>query len=111
MTHSDHPVSIMLRESVTIIGDAHVSGRIYDLGEYPGYKHSQSETDLVYGQLLLLRTDETLWILDEYEDVPDLYQRILVDCQCYDHRVKAWIYAYQGKVSSNDLIHSGRYTL
>jgi gamma-glutamylcyclotransferase (GGCT)/AIG2-like uncharacterized protein YtfP len=109
MTTSDHHMAIRLRDRATILGEASVRGRLYDIGEYPGFIKSENPDKIVCGQLMILHSDDIIYELDDYEGVPTVYTRILVKCNIYNYQVDAWIYQYQGDLNEADLIGNGRY--
>jgi gamma-glutamylcyclotransferase (GGCT)/AIG2-like uncharacterized protein YtfP len=109
MSSSDHQVAIRLRDQATLLGEAKVGGRLYDIGDYPGFIKTDNPDEIVFGQLMILHSDDIIYELDEYEGVPTLYTRILVKCNIYDYQVDAAIYHYQGDLNQADLIKNGRY--
>lgn len=110
MSSSTHHVAIRLRNHATMLGEASIIGRLYDVGEYPAYLNTKDTDELVYGQLLLLHSDEIIDELDEYEGVPSLYTRMMTTCIIYGHSIEAWVYKYEGQIDDSRLIENGRYT-
>ena len=85
-----------LRERARLTGRNTVPGSIFRVGKYPGYKREPE--GIVHGELWRLADPEaTLAELDDYEGTA--YSRILVN--------DAWIYLYNGSVSSDARIQSG----
>lgn len=81
----------LIRESVNE-GSATTSGRLYDLGGFPGFQLAPSASDSkVHGTLLrLVQPARTLIWLDAYEDVASgLYRRVLVPVVPHDARCRA----------------------
>ncbi|OAV44699.1 gamma-glutamylcyclotransferase [Lewinella sp. 4G2] len=77
-------MSKFLRRRATLVGEATVSGRLYDLGRYPGFQIGGGK---VTGELYLLeekRQQQTIEMLDAYEGVAgeaeDEYVRTGVKC-------------------------------
>ncbi len=78
-----------------VVGAGTVRGVLYDLGDYPGLRASDSPDDVVPGVLLEV-DDAALDDLDAYEDVGSgLYVRQRCEVQMDDGRVAAaWVYLY-----------------
>lgn len=78
-----------------VIGGGKVRGVLYDLGEYPGLRPSESPDDFVPGVVLEL-DDAALARLDAYEGVADgLYVRELQQVRLDDgQHAAAWVYVY-----------------
>jgi gamma-glutamylcyclotransferase (GGCT)/AIG2-like uncharacterized protein YtfP len=78
-----------------VVGAGTVGGILYDVGEYPALRPSESHADLVPGVLLDV-DDAALARLDAYEGVPEgLYLRQRGAVRLDDgRRVEAWVYVY-----------------
>jgi gamma-glutamylcyclotransferase (GGCT)/AIG2-like uncharacterized protein YtfP len=106
------------RVNAVLLGRGRVSGKLYDVGDYPGAvaadRNSQWE---VLGELYELRTPEAaIKLLDDYEDFfpmhpeKSLYVRTLVPVKMEDGRtVRAWVYWFNGEVDEGKLIPNGDY--
>jgi gamma-glutamylcyclotransferase (GGCT)/AIG2-like uncharacterized protein YtfP len=87
------------------VGQASVSGSLYDLGTYPGLLLDESSS-LVIGEVYEI-DDETLYKLDEIEAASD-YGRKQVEVSLDNQRMRCWIYAPDSKgYSDRTLITSG----
>ncbi|NJC26388.1 gamma-glutamylcyclotransferase family protein [Neolewinella antarctica] len=114
---SDVPSSMakFLRRRATLLGPATVTGKLYDLGMYPGFKTSGSGE--VYGELYELAAGsekETITMLDAYEGVTgeseDEYRRVKIDCQLNGRKsVDAQTYVSKNIPSSAKRIATGKY--
>src|ERR1700687_770789 len=87
------------------VADAKVSGRLYDLGAYPGLLLNASSS-LVIGEVYEV-DDEILNVLDEIE-VSSYYWRKQVEISLGTHRRICWIYEPNPESCSHrTLIKSG----
>lgn len=87
------------------VGQANVSGSLYDLGEYPGLLLGESNSSVI-GEVYEI-DDEILNKLDEIEATSD-YGRKQVEVSLGNQRMRCWIYAPDSQVYSNrTLITSG----
>lgn len=97
--HSNHS---LLEGTITTIADGSISGRLYDLGDFPALVVQGNE--IVRGEVIWLDpacVARVLSVLDRLEgfDPNDLerslYLRIRVNTQCDDgHAVAAWTYVF-----------------
>jgi gamma-glutamylcyclotransferase (GGCT)/AIG2-like uncharacterized protein YtfP len=100
----------------TLIGEAKVRGRLYDLGTYPAGVPA-SDDSFITGELCGARDpSEFSWAigqLDDYEGVTvesneiQLYRRELTEVICNEKPARAWIYWYNGDVSGYPVVESG----
>jgi gamma-glutamylcyclotransferase (GGCT)/AIG2-like uncharacterized protein YtfP len=61
-------INCVLNQRGIFIGDGVFRGRLYDIGHYPGAVYSNSESDLVKGDVYLLPEPESvLEVLDRFE--------------------------------------------
>ena len=89
------------------IGNAHVSGSLYDLGAYPGLLLDESKSPIA-GEVYEVN-DKTLSELDDFEASSD-YLRKQVDISSDTGKLKGWVYVPAGGpdfYSSRTLITSG----
>ena len=87
------------------IGQANVSGSLYDLGPYPGLLLDESNS-LVIGEVYEIG-DEILNKLDEIEASSD-YWRKRTEVSLGNHRMMCWVYAPNSKsYPQSRLIRSG----
>jgi gamma-glutamylcyclotransferase (GGCT)/AIG2-like uncharacterized protein YtfP len=98
---SNNKFARLLAEQSQFVATARVSGRLYDLGRYPG---ARPANDSVAGEVFHI--DESLLVvLDDYEG-PE-FERAIVSAQMDDGRaLDCWIYWYIG-ADSGCLIASG----
>jgi gamma-glutamylcyclotransferase (GGCT)/AIG2-like uncharacterized protein YtfP len=100
------------------VGSATIQGRLYDLGEYPGAKLSQSARRSIKGEVFELPNDSTvLKSLDKYEefDRADRKNSLFVRARTVAHlphgrQLKSWVYVYNRKPGRAPLILSGDYS-
>jgi len=99
------------------VGKAHVPGRLYDLGDYPGAVLDHSSNTLVKGELVSLPRDrELLEAFDRYEefDSSNPSKSVLIRKKtritlANGRMVDAWIYVYNRPISNAPLIRGGDY--
>lgn len=101
-----NPFSKRLEEEGDYVGEAKIEGSIYNLGTYPGYKIGSGS--YVFGQVYKVSA-ETLFWLDEYECVPELFSRIGIQLYQDEKFIEAQIYVYNGEVQEFMKIESGEY--
>jgi gamma-glutamylcyclotransferase (GGCT)/AIG2-like uncharacterized protein YtfP len=93
----------LLRSHATLLGPATVSGSIYRMGSYPGWKPEPAGE--VRGELYELRNPkETLDALDEYEG--EDFERIAIKA-AGDSSDSVWIYLYKKDPPEDSRIASG----
>lgn len=109
MENSHISLAQQLRLKSHALGRATVPGFLYDLGDYPGLVEDENKSHKVYGQLIEVHDISIIPHLDEYEGVPELYERKLISCSVGDNMVDAWVYVYQQEVKDDQLIKSGDY--
>ncbi len=86
----------MLADRAQLLGAARVSGRLHDLGLYPGAVPSAQSGQWIHGEVLQFEDSELLSSLDEYEGAE--FKRAMVSVQMEDGVgvVQCWIYWYAG---------------
>lgn len=99
------------------IGEAHIQGRLYDLGRYPGLVHSANREHLVRGEIWLFNSAlPLLRQLDDYEGCSPRFprpweyrrERKSVTLESGE-RLKAWVYVYNGRTNPFKRLKSGDY--
>jgi gamma-glutamylcyclotransferase (GGCT)/AIG2-like uncharacterized protein YtfP len=112
----DHPMAKLLSRSAEFIGEARCQGRLYLVKHYPGLVLSDDASDIVFGELVRLRTPQaSLVTFDDYEGCgPDVrspqYLRQLLPVTLYNGTVsEAWTYVYNRPVAKLKQIVSGRF--
>jgi gamma-glutamylcyclotransferase (GGCT)/AIG2-like uncharacterized protein YtfP len=112
----DHPMAKLLSRSAEFVGDARCRGRLYLVKHYPGLVLSDDPDDVVFGELVRLRTPEASFaILDEYEGcgpaiASSQYVRQVLPVTLDDGTVsEAWTYVYNRPVTRLPRIASGQF--
>jgi gamma-glutamylcyclotransferase (GGCT)/AIG2-like uncharacterized protein YtfP len=91
----------LLSERGKFIGEGRVSGRLYDLGAYPGARPAEQPDESIVGEIFqLAEPGMVLAALDEYEG-PE-FERAMVTAGT----LECWIYWYVGPAAGR-LIASG----
>lgn len=113
-----HEMFHVLARNAKFVGEAHVEGRLYDLGEYPGMT-LQSDGKSVKGELYDVRPErwaDVIQQLDRYEGCadgdpePHEYRRELVRARLSTGRaVDAWAYILNRPSRGLSEIVSGDY--
>lgn len=112
-----HPLHRLLEEQAEYLGRARMSGRLYDLGEYPGLVIPPKTENRVWGELYRLRAPRvTLALLDLYEACPpsntrygEYRRRRAIARLMPGGSLRTWVYVFQGPVRGRTLIRSGDY--
>ncbi|MBS1509755.1 MAG: gamma-glutamylcyclotransferase [Bacteroidetes bacterium] len=100
----------------TLLGEAKVKGKLYDLGNYPAAKASEGD-EYIIGELYSINNaDEFSYAigqLDDYEGIfteegvtPE-YRRELVTVFCNGQEYTAWMYWYNRDVTGLPVIDHG----
>jgi gamma-glutamylcyclotransferase (GGCT)/AIG2-like uncharacterized protein YtfP len=98
-----------LAANATLLGEARVHGRLYDLGDYPGMLLSAAPDEWVVGELYELRDAALLTGLDAYEG--DDFRRVSTTAMLGGGReVETCIYEYAGSPAESQRICSGDFT-
>jgi gamma-glutamylcyclotransferase (GGCT)/AIG2-like uncharacterized protein YtfP len=111
-----HPAYAYISRYFTLLTEAKVNGRLYDMGEYPAAMPSDA-TSFITGELYQINhPDEFDWAiaqLDDYEGLnteqgeTPLYRREQVTVHTAQGDTQAWIYWFNGDVSGKTVIESG----
>ena len=99
------------------LGAAHVRGRLYDFGEFPGAVLDSSSRTMIHGELVLLPPDgRILEALDRYEEFDpldpkkSLFVRKKVKVWMANGSSRdGWIYVYNRRPGKAKLVRSGDY--
>lgn len=115
----DHDMYRVLARSSNFVGDAIVSGQLYDLGTYPGLVLSRDPGSVVHGEVYEIRPDlaaAVLAILDDYEGcgasdpIPHEYRRELVRSRFPSgEATAAWAYVLNRDPAGLERIGGGDY--
>lgn len=118
MSTLSSPLSLLLKQQTQVLGPGWASGKLYDLGNFPGIVIDEAASTLVKGEILQIHHPHWfLPILDEYEMIgpapkaSDYYRRILTKVHFKDQLLECWVYHFQQDVSSYTLIAAGDYYL
>ena len=106
---------VSIDTDVSVIGSASMqNSRMYDAGAYPAVISSDDIDDKVHGQVISYEhLDDADWelrlhMLDQYEGVPNLYQRELVSVDLDDgESVMVWTYIYNRPIDNLLPVASG----
>jgi gamma-glutamylcyclotransferase (GGCT)/AIG2-like uncharacterized protein YtfP len=100
--------ALRLRREATLLGRAHMPGRLYRVRWYPGMRPARSSEDVVSGELYKLRQpSNTLKALDEYEEQ---YRRELHHATLENGRAfPAWVYMYKKPRPEHCYVASGEW--
>lgn len=116
LKRSPHAMARFLAERGTLLGEARIAGRLYNLGRYPGLIETAGAGDWVVGDLYDLgdHAADTMAALDRYENAespqPAYFDRQLGKVVGADGAThQAWVYWFRGAVKPADRIQSGRY--
>lgn len=103
--------------SLRRIGPAHVRGRLYDLGEYPGAILAPSSKTLIHGEIFQVPvTADVLNAIDEYEEFypankeDSLFIRTKAEATLTNgQQVYCWMYVYNDDPGTAPLLADGVY--
>ncbi|MES2003619.1 MAG: gamma-glutamylcyclotransferase family protein [Bacteroidota bacterium] len=100
----------------TLVAEAKVKGRLYDMGEYPAAVPT-SEDAYIIGELYQVNhADEFSWAmaqLDDYEGLhtengeAPLYRREKTIVLTANGLAEAWVYWFNGNLSNRPVVESG----
>ena len=109
--------------SAEFVSEATLSGKLYDLGEYPGVRLAADAPrdaeeppgpDVVTGELWRLRNEFHWPALDDFEGIgpdyaePTLYKRVLAEALTEaGEAVTCWVYVYNRELGAAPRIASG----
>lgn len=99
------------------LGSAHVRGRLYDFGQFPGAVLDPSSRTMIHGELVALPSDERiLETLDRYEEFDpshpkkSLFLRKRAKVSMTDGSSReVWIYVYNRPPGKAKLVRGGNY--
>ena len=103
-----------LRRSARNLGAAITTGRLYDLGPYPGMTSARGRCERVIGDVYRVTNPRVLRVLDRYEAGPARNKARFVRERCVvslhrGGRRTAWTYRYRCSVVGVARIASGDY--
>lgn len=111
-----NPVYEYISSFFTVVAEARVKGKLFDMGSYPAGIPTHDNT-FITGELYQLnRESDFSWVigqLDDYEgvnvesDEMQLFRREIAEVFIGNEITHAWIYWYNGEVSGKPIIESG----
>ena len=111
-----HAAARFLHENSEYLGTASLTGRLYDLGDYPGLIYDAGNSTQVQGQLFRLKNPaQILPSLDDYEGASEtspesgLFRKELLPVLFGQRIFSAWVYTYNQPLNGARLIPSGDY--
>lgn len=107
-----------LRLEAVGLGAASISGRLYDLGRYPGLADAVADTDIVHGEVFqLAQPQQSLAWLDAYEGIvpgdhtDGEYARVVRPALlATGDAIEAWVYRLNRIDADLQLLATGRWT-
>jgi len=101
------------------LGEGHIQGLLYDLGEYPGAREGAGDGDRVWGELYWLpRAEAAFRVLDRFEgfnpEQPasnEFERQETMVTMAGGGRMRAWVYWLSRTHLSGGRIVSGNYAL
>ena len=116
MLEIQSPIANFLRKNANFLGEGRLSGRLFDLGEYPGAVFLPNLEETVKGHIFeLYDAAQSFEILDEYEGIsPQMeyineYKRMEVPIATDAGKMECWVYLYQLDTGGLQVISSGDY--
>jgi len=113
----DNYFGAYLQANSTLIGSGNFTGKLYDIGHYPGALLDETCCLKVHGQIAELHdADKVLSQLDPYEGIgpgneePYEYTREIISIETKNGLLDCWVYLYNHPVNGYRQIMSGRYT-
>jgi gamma-glutamylcyclotransferase (GGCT)/AIG2-like uncharacterized protein YtfP len=117
LSHFQHPMHQLLAAGADCLGPARITGKLYDLGEYPGLVIRPDTESRVLGEVYRLRDPRpVLARLDQYEACPsdqtrtaEYRRRHVIARLTRGGHLRCWAYVYRGPRRDRHLIRSGDY--
>ena len=105
-----------LKENADFLGWATTKGKLYDLGQYPGFVYLPDSTSEVKGNLFqLYKPKQSLTILDAYEGIDHKhpiqgeYCRKIIEVVKDEKVIEAWAYIFNGSLEGKERIKTASY--
>ena len=106
-----------VRNNSTRLGKGSFTGRLFDLGAYPGAVLSDLPEERVFGEILQVTDDAEFWHrLDQYEgaiqrkEIAKLFTRETVSVWTESGQIiQAWVYLYHRDITGHPRIWTGDY--
>jgi len=111
-----HPAYEYISRYFTLVSEAKVKGKSYDMGTYPVAVPTDEELFLIGELYSINHPDEFAWAmaqLDDYEglntenDETPLFRREHITVHLPDRTEQAWVYWFNGEINESKLIKSG----
>lgn len=116
MQEFNSEITRVLRSNSKFVGEGWISGRLFDIGSYPGLIYDLQSSQQVRGEIYqMYKPQHLLPLLDQYEMIdsnrPDEneYKRSLLPVMTAGQGVTCWTYIFQLSPSSFPEISSGDY--
>lgn len=118
MRKANHPMHELIAEHSQYVGEATLSGHLYQIDYYPGVVAADSAESLVHGELYHISNSARLFAgLDDYEEcseafpMPHEYARcqIAVTLTAQKQKVVAWVYTYEFSIEGKLRLMDGRF--
>ena len=117
MSTAEHPMGARLAREAVSLGPATISGRLYDLGKWPGLRDSADPQTIVHGEVYALGdAAQSFGWLDVYEGIhptaPPLTEYVRARRAvwlCGGRELTAWVYLYQWDVMRGRYVPEGRW--
>lgn len=107
----------VLARHAEYLGEGAFQGKLYNIGEYPGAVPSNKPTDIVKGEIYVLRDRaQVLKALDEYEGSDgtpsaEFSRKIIKVSKEGGKEISAWVYLYNHSTKGLKQILSGDYLI
>jgi len=111
-----NPMYEYISNFFTLVGNAKVKGKLYNMGSYPAGIASNDDSFIIGELYRANNPNEFSWAigqLDDYEgvnvesDEVQLYRREIADVYCNETITASWVYWFNGSVDGKTLITSG----
>ena len=108
-------MSVYLDQNSEFIGEGYFTGRLFDLGQYPGLIKDDQSPYQVLGHIFAIHNPAILKDLDIYEGNPtgfseeNEYVRRPIEVVCLGQTISCWAYFYNRSVQGLIEIYSGNY--
>jgi gamma-glutamylcyclotransferase (GGCT)/AIG2-like uncharacterized protein YtfP len=115
LLNADNEFARYLNNNSTFIDIGSFTGKLYDIGEYPGAVIASNEGYPISGSICKLSSEQALVVLDDYEGYsddqyqPNLFIRELLPIETVDGTINCWVYLYNLSVDGLTEIKSGDY--
>lgn len=116
LLNSANSYGAYLQQHCTLLQAGKFSGKLYDIGEYPGAIANENNDQYVHGSIYLMdKPEKILKVIDDYEgfgddqEQPNLFIRILTSIETLHGPIECWIYLYNLPVNGLLWIESGKY--